>query len=88
MNLRSCMPSLSAMNLWDRPHAHATGTPGNDLVVEPGEAPLVLGNPNRFDAATAVARHLEPCCTLVGQYGLAAGAVALVYGEQFSGVKN
>ncbi|SOZ70890.1 protein of unknown function (plasmid) [Cupriavidus taiwanensis] len=53
------VPHYSAKDL-DLPHGHATDVNGDDLVIEPGEAPLVLGDQDRIEAAVAVALNVDP----------------------------
>jgi len=64
----------------DLAHRHAARVHGDDLVVKAGEAPFVLGDQDRGEAPVPVARHVDPQRPLVGQDGLAAGAVAVVVG--------
>jgi hypothetical protein len=62
----------------DLAHRHAARVHGHDLVVEAGEAALVLGDQDRLERALPVARHLDTQRPILGQHGLAAGAVAMV----------
>jgi hypothetical protein len=62
----------------DLAHRHAARVHRHDLVVEAGEAALVLGDEQRLEAAFAVARHLDAHRAVLGQHGLAAAAVAMV----------
>jgi hypothetical protein len=48
------------------------------LVVEAGEAPLVLGDEQRLERTIPVARHVDAQRAVLGQHGLATRAVALV----------
>ncbi len=61
-------------------HCHAAGVHGDDLIVETGEAPFVLGDEQRLEAALPVARNVDPQRPVFGQHGLAAGAVAVIAG--------
>ena len=47
-------------------YRHATGVHRDDLVVEPGKAPLVLGDQDRCEAAVAVARDLHLKRAVIG----------------------
>lgn len=60
---------------------HATRVHDHDLVVETGEAALVLGDEQRLEGAIAIARHRYVQRAVVGQYRLAALAVAVVAGR-------
>ena len=51
---------------------------GDDGFVKAGEAPLVLGNEDRLEAAVAVAGDLHPDRPFAGDHGFARGAVALI----------
>jgi hypothetical protein len=62
----------------DLPGAHAPRVHRDDLVVEPGEAPLVLGDQLRVEARLPIPRHLELDPPGLGQHGLLAVAVAAV----------
>ena len=62
----------------DLAHRHAARVHGDDLVVKAGEAPLVLADELRLEAAGAVARHLDGQRAGVGQHRLGALAVAVV----------
>ena len=59
-------------------HRHAARVHGDDLVVEAGEAPFVLGDQERFEVPLSVARHVDSQRAVFRQYGLAADAVAVV----------
>jgi hypothetical protein len=64
----------------DLVHGHAACAQGHDLVVEAGEAPIVLGHEQRLEGALAVAGHLDAQRAILGQHGLATGTVAMVAG--------
>lgn len=49
-----------------------------EVVVQAGDAPVVLGDQHRLDRALAVPRHLDAQRTVLGQHGLDAGTVAAV----------
>ena len=66
-----------ARSPWISRIGHAARVHGHDLVVEAGEAPLVLGDEQRLEAAVAIARHLHTQWTIVGEHRLGAGAVAV-----------
>jgi hypothetical protein len=42
----------------DLARAHATGVHRHDLLIEAGEAPLILGDQLRVVTAVSIARHL------------------------------
>ena len=60
--------------------AHTPRVHRDDLVIEAGEAPLVLCNQQRLKAALPVARHLQRHPAGVGHHALAAIAVPAVPG--------
>lgn len=62
----------------DLAHAHPSRVRRDDPVVEPGEAPFVLGNQDRRERAIPVAGQLHAHWATLVQQGLAAGAVPLV----------
>lgn len=64
----------------DLAHGHAARVHSHDLVVEAGEASLVLGDQDRLERALPVARHLDTQRPVLVQHGLAAGAVAMALG--------
>ena len=64
----------------DLAHAHAAGVHRDDLVVEAGKAPLVLGDQLRIEGGQPIARDLQLDLAGVGQNRLAAIAVAAVAG--------
>ena len=72
------VPYCSAWEALDLAYRHAAGVHGDDLVVEAGEAALVLGDEQRLEAAFAVARHVNPYRPILGQDGLAAHPIAVV----------
>ena len=61
-------------------HGHPARIERQDLVVEAGEAPLVLGDQPRLEGALAIARHVERERAVVGQDRLAARPVAMIRG--------
>src|SRR3989337_979455 len=62
----------------DLPGAHATCVHRDDLLVEPGETALILGDQLRIEARLAVARNVDLQLARLGCYGLPAIAVAHV----------
>ena len=62
----------------DVAHGHAPRIQGEDLVVEPREAPLVLADQPRLERALAIAGHLDAEGAIVGQHRLAAAPVAVI----------
>ena len=64
--------------------AHAPGVHRDHLVVEAGEAALILGDQLRIEAGLAIARDLQVQLAGVGHHRLAAIAVAAVAGPSFA----
>jgi hypothetical protein len=62
----------------DLAHGHAARVHGDDLVVKAREAALMLGDQQRLEAALAVARDFDAQRAVLGQYGIAGIAVAVV----------
>src|SRR5690606_40952162 len=62
----------------DLAHAHPARVHRNDAFVEAAEAPLVLGDQDRLEAAVPVTRYVDPDRAPTGEYRLARAAVALV----------
>ena len=54
----------------DLARRHAAAVQRHDLVVEPREAPLMLRDEKRLEAALAVARHLDAQRAVLGQDSL------------------
>ena len=65
--------------------AHAARVHRHDLVIEPGEAALVLGDQLRVEARLTVARHVDRQLAGIGHHGLPAVAVARVAGTVLAG---
>jgi hypothetical protein len=65
------------LNLTDR---HPARVQRENLVVESGEAALVLRDQARLERPLAVARHVDRERAVVGQYRLSARAVAIIGG--------
>ena len=61
----------------DLPHGHAAGVRRDDLLVESGEATLVLADDQRLVADLMSARHVDIDWAIVGEHSLAAGLIAL-----------
>ena len=59
-------------------HRHPARVERQDLVVEAGEAPLVLGDQPRLEGALAIARHLDRQRAIVGQDRLPARPIAMI----------
>jgi hypothetical protein len=64
----------------DLPRAHPTRVHRHDLLVEAGEAPLVLRDQLRVEATLPIPRHLKRNPPRAGDHTLAAVAVAAVSG--------
>ena len=62
----------------DLPRRHAAGVHGDDLVVESGEAPLVLADQHRLEAPLTVAGDIDPQRTVLGQHRLGARPIAVI----------
>ena len=62
----------------DLPGAHTPRVHRHDLVVEAGEAALVLGDQLRGEAGLALTRHLDRQLAGIGHHGLPAVAVTCV----------
>ena len=72
------VPYCSSEKPLDLPHRHAAGAHGDDLVIETGEAPFVLGNQHRFEAALTITGNVDPQRPVLGQHRLGARPIALI----------
>ena len=61
-------------------HRHAACVHRHDLVVKAGEAALMLRDQQRLEAAGAVAWDVDAQRAVIGQNGLAGGAIAVIVG--------
>jgi len=71
---------LFAKECADLSHSHAASVHGNDFVVDTCEAALVVRNQDGRETAVAIAWNVQFEWAIVGQHGLAAGAITLALG--------